>query len=201
MNEEEINNQHSPEDLDLSWYGYVEELEKEWTQEQWQSWSERQWLEAFPEAKESIPVIFKEWEEAALDALCKCIQRRREIRRGTEDDFSQWFWLEWSKWNEGKEFLDACTQLDRLSQVIDSPGTLKHNHERFSGALDRARDADIVEIASKHLPQLRQSGKIICSKCPFHEERNPSFFLYPETSTYHCFGCQANGDAIDLLMK
>ena len=36
------------------------------------------------------------------------------------------------------------------------------------------------------------------AKCPFHSEKTPSFCVYTN-NTYHCFGCQANGDVIDLV--
>ncbi|MDO4484720.1 MAG: CHC2 zinc finger domain-containing protein [Clostridia bacterium] len=35
--------------------------------------------------------------------------------------------------------------------------------------------------------------------CPFHNERHPSFVLFP--NNYHCFGCGAHGDSIDLVAK
>ena len=35
--------------------------------------------------------------------------------------------------------------------------------------------------------------------CPFHKEKTPSCYLYPEK--YHCFGCNENGDIIDAHMK
>ena len=47
----------------------------------------------------------------------------------------------------------------------------------------------IVTQVSKALTRAEACG---CANC---------IAEYPETSTYHCFGCQANGDAIDLLMK
>jgi hypothetical protein len=187
--------------LDLTWYNNVKELEREWKCESWQRWSERKWLEAFPEAKEIIPQKIKEWEEMALDALCDCIKRRREIRSEVKNEFSLWFWLEWVKWNEGKRLLDTCIQLDRLSGLVHSQKPLNPSFDRFSEALERAKTADIVELASTYLPKLRRFGKTYCANCVFHEEKNPSLFLYPETSSYHCFGCQAHGDTISLLMK
>ena len=35
--------------------------------------------------------------------------------------------------------------------------------------------------------------------CPFHKEKSPSFFIYPN-NTYYCFGCGAHGNAIDFLI-
>jgi DNA primase len=36
-------------------------------------------------------------------------------------------------------------------------------------------------------------------RCPFHDDRNPSLGIVPNTSCYHCFGCEAHGDAIDFV--
>ena len=36
-------------------------------------------------------------------------------------------------------------------------------------------------------------------KCPFHEEKEPSLKIYPNTNTFNCFGCKANGDAIEFI--
>lgn len=38
-------------------------------------------------------------------------------------------------------------------------------------------------------------------KCPFHEDDKPSCRVYPETNTFHCFGCGAKGDAIEFIQK
>ncbi len=38
-------------------------------------------------------------------------------------------------------------------------------------------------------------------KCPFHEDDKPSCRIYPETNTFHCFGCGAKGDAIEFIQK
>lgn len=38
-------------------------------------------------------------------------------------------------------------------------------------------------------------------KCPFHEDDKPSCRIYPETNTFHCFGCGAKGDTINLYKR
>jgi DNA primase len=64
--------------------------------------------------------------------------------------------------------------------------------------IDRARQADIEPY---YEGKLRRFGNRLMGLCPFHEERTPSFCIYPEGRGYHCFGCQAHGDAISFLMK
>src|SRR5919204_1380653 len=59
--------------------------------------------------------------------------------------------------------------------------------------------ADIVEIVSART-QLRKTGAGYMGRCPFHEERTPSFSVSAEKGTYHCFGCGVGGDAISFVM-
>jgi DNA primase len=63
----------------------------------------------------------------------------------------------------------------------------------------RAR-ADIVEIIGEHVP-LKRSGKDFKGRCPFHEERTPSFYVVPAKGFYKCFGCGESGDVFTFLMK
>ncbi len=63
----------------------------------------------------------------------------------------------------------------------------------------RAR-ADIVEIIGEHVA-LKRSGKDFKARCPFHEERTPSFYVVPGKGFYKCFGCDESGDVFTFLMK
>ncbi|MCD4664484.1 MAG: hypothetical protein K8R68_04370, partial [Bacteroidales bacterium] len=38
-------------------------------------------------------------------------------------------------------------------------------------------------------------------KCPFHDDKTPSMRIYPETNTYHCFGCGKTGDQIQFIQE
>lgn len=48
--------------------------------------------------------------------------------------------------------------------------------------------------------KLRRVGRDWVGLCPFHSERTPSFNVIPEKQMFHCFGCGANGNAINWLM-
>ena len=63
----------------------------------------------------------------------------------------------------------------------------------------RAR-ADIEQLISPYV-QLRRNGRILMGLCPFHNEKTPSFAVYPESSSFYCFGCGAGGDALSFLMR
>lgn len=60
--------------------------------------------------------------------------------------------------------------------------------------------ADIVEIIGEHVA-LKRSGKDYKGRCPFHEERTPSFYVVPSKGFYKCFGCSEAGDVFTFLMK
>lgn len=58
--------------------------------------------------------------------------------------------------------------------------------------------ADIVDVVSRYV-NLKKTGKNYKGCCPFHNEKTPSFFVNPEKNFYHCFGCQASGDALTFV--
>ncbi|MFP7722914.1 DNA primase [Lysobacter sp. A3-1-A15] len=60
--------------------------------------------------------------------------------------------------------------------------------------------ADIVELIGARVP-LKRQGKEYSARCPFHDERSPSFTVSPTKQFYHCFGCGAHGTAISFLMN
>lgn len=47
---------------------------------------------------------------------------------------------------------------------------------------------------------LKRSGRVLKANCPFHDDRTPSFTVYPKTQTFHCFGCGKGGTVIDYIM-
>ena len=61
--------------------------------------------------------------------------------------------------------------------------------------------ADIVEIVSRYTP-LKRAGTSYKGNCPFHNERTPSFVVFPNSGTWHCFGaCATGGDVFTFLMQ
>ncbi|HEY7060577.1 MAG TPA: DNA primase [Chloroflexota bacterium] len=59
---------------------------------------------------------------------------------------------------------------------------------------------DLVDLIGSTVA-LRQSGRSYRGLCPFHSEKTPSFYVFPETQTWKCFGCAAGGDAFSFVMQ
>ncbi|WP_340147394.1 DNA primase [Buchnera aphidicola] len=59
---------------------------------------------------------------------------------------------------------------------------------------------NIIDLIGSYI-ELKKKGKNYYAKCPFHNEKIPSFVVNYEKQFFHCFGCQLHGNSIDFLMK
>ncbi len=67
---------------------------------------------------------------------------------------------------------------------------------------DRVRDAvDMIALVSERTELRRAGANEWVGRCPFHDERTPSFGVNPHDKVYHCFGCQASGDLFTFVME
>jgi len=57
---------------------------------------------------------------------------------------------------------------------------------------------DIVDLIGSYFP-LKRNGSVFKANCPFHNEKTPSFTIYPDGQNYKCYGCGEWGDAISFV--
>lgn len=70
--------------------------------------------------------------------------------------------------------------------------------ERFIQEL--LEKVDIEQVVSPYA-NLKRRGKTLVGLCPFHNEKTPSFTVYPESHSFYCFGCGAGGDVISFVRR
>ena len=76
-----------------------------------------------------------------------------------------------------------------------SPGRIRQSD------IDTVRErTDIVQFISEYVP-LKKSGRQFRGPCPFHKEKDPSFYVDPAKGVFHCFGCKVGGNVFDFVEK
>ena len=70
-----------------------------------------------------------------------------------------------------------------------------------SSVRDVKAAADMVEVVSARTPLRRASGTRFTGRCPFHEEKTPSFSVNPVDKLYYCFGCGKGGDLVSFVQE
>ena len=69
------------------------------------------------------------------------------------------------------------------------------------GSIDQVQAAaDMVEIVGQYT-ELRKAGANYSGRCPFHDERTPSFSVNPTEKLYYCFGCGAGGNLFGFVQE
>jgi DNA primase len=80
----------------------------------------------------------------------------------------------------------------------------KNPSENFQELIEAVRAVNAIEqVIAEHV-QLRRSGAELLGRCPFHEDKTPSFSVRPAKGVFCCHGCDAGGDVfrfIQLLHK
>ena len=59
---------------------------------------------------------------------------------------------------------------------------------------------EMVDLVQGYVPSLKKTGRNFKGLCPFHQEKTPSFVVFPDSQNFHCFGCGKGGDLLTFYM-
>lgn len=155
------------------------------------------WLEVFPEAKAVIPAKIQEWKVVEETAKAKVRTALKIIKEKSKLE-NHWFWRSILKYafQPVQEFAVAQKHIKRLQWLLGSES--KPKAIAWNKAVENARRQDLVRIAENYGVQLVPAGKTYRALCPFHNERTPSFHIYPP-NRFVCYGCGNKGDVISFV--
>jgi len=158
----------------------------------------QEWLDIFPEARGYI-----ERKLVYYRALRGWLEKQKEdilgllAKRGFSEDLEEFFLFLIALY-VGIPLIWVNKEIKRLERYLPKRGNYKSN-ERFLDADEIKKRVDIVDVISDYV-NLKRVGKLYMGRCPFHEDKTPSFAVYLD-GYYKCFGCGASGDVIDFIMK
>lgn len=176
-----------------------------WTQEIECGWrasnsrlKESEWLALFPEVADIIPTKIEEWKDEIERLELSAQDFISEYCVRITDHLAKELITEWVIFETACKIITAKKHIARLSYTL--PQAEQHNILSWESKIERARNATLIEFASAEL-HLTKRGANFVALCPFHNERTPSFTIFPKTNTFKCFGCQESGDVITYYMK
>lgn len=110
------------------------------------------------------------------------------------------FFIRLGRSTEDFDMLLASAQPARVGSTDrGAPPVAQGRVIRRDHVLELKRRFPIETVATRYV-HLRRVGRTLVGRCPFHDDRHPSFVVYPSTQLFHCFGCEAHGDVLTFVM-
>lgn len=158
----------------------------------------------FPYEKHTLPKpkSISELEEELKNKKQEIKDVLKRVYSHDADPFSYWFAEEIIKMFMMKDLKNLETKIMNL-KIINNKFENKQMNNGIKHItkeeIEIAKRYPIEELARSRL-ELRPSGKNFIALCPFHQEKHGSFYLYTETNSFYCYGCNKGGDNITLAI-
>jgi len=178
---------------------YWLELEWHWREHQ-PRFTDKELLAIFPEAKTVLAKKIKDWEAERVKATAVVKDKLKSINQHSPPQ-DHWFWKAVVKCLYMPAVMTAKRQLARLNRLknLASDKPMSKNWITQTD-IEIARTTPIADLVSQ-FTKLRKTGKTFIGLCPLHQERTPSFTVYLESNSWHCYGCGIGGDTINLVRE
>ncbi|MDI6809817.1 MAG: CHC2 zinc finger domain-containing protein [Candidatus Eisenbacteria bacterium] len=153
-------------------------------------------MDIFPEAKGIIPEKIREWEQQRNQIIRRIRIKLTLNKYYIKGELEQCFWREWIKVMDGKELLRVEGHIARLRRLLSVDKGRIPEGRITEEDIKRALAVPIESLLGR---PFRKSGRALVTLCPLHDESHPSFYIYQDTNSCWCYGCNQGGDAITFV--
>lgn len=161
-------------------------------------YNDRELLDIFPEAREIIPALIKEYKNQRKYLVRAIIKEHKYIMTSSDEMFI-YFWTAWLKLTKVHDLLIIDKKMQRLQRFLKPVSNKTKSLDRVSNEdIESAKNVPIESLIDQ---KFRRSGNNLVGLCPFHNENTPSFYIYVNDNRGWCFGCNQGGDAIVIAMR
>ncbi len=161
--------------------------------------TEKELLNIFPELQtDIIPTKMDELAEGRIDITNEIKKTLQYYNLRFPKDF--WFLRIWIKNTLVKELLLLEKQIGYFEHLKFLASHKKISFDFSDKSRKEALLYPIQNIISNQT-KIRKSGRNLIATCPLHQEKTPSFYIYLNTNSFYCFGCNHGGDSITLVKK
>lgn len=172
-------------------------LERQW-RESLPHFSDRELLEIFPEAKDILAAKVSEWMEERERTMLAIRRKLTAIKNSTSDETVRQIHRSMVEIFDGVQLAKISKHIKRLQRLQ----FLAHRRKAKGGVSDdEVQHALATPIQDVLKQKFQRSGNKLIGLCPLHNEKSPSFYIYTKNNSFYCYGCQAGGDAINLIRK
>jgi DNA primase len=142
---------------------------------------------------------------AGVERVARMIPHARIVRLpeevGEGGDVTDFFVRLGRSREEFVGLLEAAQRLPEEQRTKEPVPVRSQAHTSANDEVDRLKSSIAIENLIARYVELYTSGQNYRARCPFHEDRNPSFVVYPQTQSFYCFGCREHGDVLSFLMR
>jgi hypothetical protein len=184
---------------DIDWEEFETDLrlERQW-RESLPYFSDRELLEIFPEAKNVFSAKIAEWMEEREKIYLSIRRKLTAIKYSVSDETAKQIQKSMIEIFDGAQLAKISKHINRLQRLLFLAQKRKAKGGVSDSEVQHALATPIQDILKQ---KFQRSDNKLIGLCPLHKEKSPSFYIYTKNNSFYCYGCQAGGDAINLMRQ
>ncbi len=157
------------------------------------NYSEKEWLQIFPEASSYLVERFADLKKEERSLRQEIKSNLLEIYKKVKDEFSIWFCEKVLEVWKGEKLNQLSKEVRKIKWTLNPEKDGDKTNKITDGMIRRAKDYPFDKLI-----KFNRAKKTLCE---FHNDKNPSMSLNRKTNRVKCFACGVNFDPIAYVME